>query len=177
MQLVHFMIIISCSPGTENAEVRRSFNAAALPISPAENKLLSCFKLNTLVNQILPKHFGQFCWKWLFWMHQSSSWSGLYVVIFAEVLWPKRIGQEGRSHHQPQERPGPEDWQDDQIANVCTLLINLIWFLWWIFALLRYLKNTDQEIGSSQSGPCSCNCFLRKLGCCWLCPCLSQAPR
>ena len=90
MQLVHFMIIISCSPGTENAEVRRSFNAAALPISPAENKLLSCFKLNTLVNQILPKHLNFF--------------NASIIVV--------RKGQEGRSHPPRQERPGPEDWQD-----------------------------------------------------------------
>ena len=161
-----------------SASLLWSCNAAASPLSSAENKLHVTFQTQHPSESNFAKAFWTILLKVTFlWMHQSSSWSGLYGYH----LCRSALTQEDRSGRQKPSSTSRTSrtwrlarWPDSQ----CMYSFDQFDMIFMMnFALLRYLKNTDQEILSSQSGPCSCNCFLRKLGCCWLCPCLSQSPR
>ena len=154
-----------------------SCDAAASPLSSAENKLHVTFQ---------SQHFSESNFAKAFWtiLLKVTFLNASIIVVIRTLcchLCRSALTQEDRSGRQKPSSTSRTSrtwrlarWPDSQ----CMYSFDQFDMIFMMnFALLRYLKNTDQEIGSSQSGPCSCNCFLRKLGCCWLCPCLSQAPR
>ena len=108
----------------------------------------SRFKLNTKVNRIFPKTFEQFHWKWhQFWMHQSSSWTGLKLSSLQKSF--DQVDRSGRPRPSPTPRT-PRTWRLARCTDSQCMYFFLDWFcIIYYDLMLKVLKNTESRILSS----------------------------